>query len=728
MFNRRHFLKSGVGVATTLGATSLLPAWAQSASHGNMGHMHHSATEFDLHVSEFPVNINGRTGQAIGVNGTVPAPLIRFREGDDVTLRVHNMLDVDTSIHWHGLLVPFHMDGVPGVSFPGIRAGDTFTYRFSVPQNGTYWYHSHSGLQEQVGHYGPIIIDPAGADPVEYDREYVMVLSDWSFESPERIYEKLKTVSHTYNFQERTIPDFLEDANENGLSQTLSDRAMWGHMRMSPRDIADVTGSTYHFLINGHSTADNWNGVFNPGERVRLRIINASAMTIFNVRIPGLPMKVVQADGLHVQPVEVDEFQMGVAETYDVIIEPQDDQAYAFVAESIDRSGQAVATLGPRPGMRAQAPELRVIPTLTMRDMGMNHGSMGHDMSGMDHGSMDHSGHDMSGGMDHSAMGHDMGGMDHSAHMASAPEEAGDWPVERPDLEVGPGVVNINAMPLYRLNEPGLGLEDVPHRTLNYEMLRSLEPNSDTRLPDREIEIHLTSNMERYMWSFDGVRFADIREAIQMREGERVRVTLVNNTMMTHPIHLHGMFFDLVNGGGNHRPRKHTVNVKPAEKVSFDVSADHVGDWAFHCHLLYHMMAGMMQVVSVLPDAAGAARRDEQLRHMQHQGMDHSNHGQMDHSQHQGMDHSGHGQMDHSQHQGMDHSGHGQMDHSQHQGMDHSSHGQMDHSQHQGMDHSGHGQMDHSQHQGMDHSGHQMPAAEPEAAATQQHNHGGHHR
>ena len=375
-------------------------------------------------------------------------------------------------------------------------------------------------------------------------------------------------------------------------------------------------------------------------------------------------MKVVQADGLHVQPVEVDEFQMGVAETYDVIIEPQDDQAYAFVAESIDRSGQAVATLGPRPGMRAQAPELRAIPTLTMRDMGMNHGSMGHDMSGMDHGSMDHSGHDMSGGMDHSAMGHDMGGMDHSAHMASAPEATGDWPVERPELEVGPGVVNVNAMPLYRLNEPGLGLENVPHRTLNYEMLRSLEPNPDTRLPDREIEIHLTSNMERYMWSFDGVRFADIREAIQMREGERVRVTLVNNTMMTHPIHLHGMFFDLVNGGGNHRPRKHTVNVKPAEKVSFDVSADHVGDWAFHCHLLYHMMAGMMQVVSVLPDAAGAARRDEQLRHMQHQGMDHSSHGQMDHSQHQGMDHSGH----------------------------------------------------------------QMPAAEPEAAAPQQHNHGGHHR
>lgn len=707
MFNRRRVLGLGAGSALAFGAAGLLPAWARSSEHGNMGHDHASNTEFNLHVSEFPVSIDGKSGRAVGVNGTVPAPLIRFREGDEVSLRVHNMLDVDTSIHWHGLLVPFHMDGVPGVSFPGIKAGETFTYKFAVPQNGTYWYHSHSGLQEQRGHYGPIIIDPAHHDPVAYDREYVMVLSDWSFESPERIYQKLKTVSHTYNFQERTLPDFLEDANEHGLSQTLSDRAMWGNMRMSPRDIADVTGSTYHFLINGHSTADNWNGVFTPGERVRLRIINASAMSIFNVRIPGLPMTVVQADGLHVQPVEVDEFQMGVAETYDVIIEPQDDRAYAFVAESIDRSGQAVATFGPRPGMRAAAPEMRAVPTLTMRDMGMNHGAMGH--GDMDHGSMDHgatdttttdhSGHDMSGSMDHSQMQH--GSMDHSAmnhgdmnhdtmsdhsmHEASA--ETGDWPVERPHLERGPGVANINAMPLYRLDEPGLGLENVPHRTLNYEMLRSLEPNKDTRQPDREVEIHLTSNMERYMWSFDGVRFADIKSAIRFREGERVRVTLVNNTMMTHPIHLHGMFFDLVNEGGSHRPRKHTVNVKPAEKLCFDVSADHVGDWAFHCHMLYHMMAGMMQVVSVMPDSAGARRRDEQLRHLQHQGMDHSGHGETDQSNHQMMDH---GEMDHSMHQPDP-------------------------------------PMDHSQHGNMDHSGHDMHTPEPEAAPTRNDHHGGHH-
>ena len=597
MITRRKFLNYSSAGAALFGASGLLPAWAQSASAGNLGIPTLTGSEFDLHVSEFPVTIDGKRGIATGVNGTVPGPLLRFREGDDISIRVHNMLDVDTSIHWHGLLVPFYMDGVPGVSFPGIKARDTFEYKFSVPQNGTYWYHAHSGFQEQIGHYGPIIIDPHHHDPVSYDREYIMVLSDWSFESPERIYSKLKKVSHTYNFQERTVPDFLEDVGENGLSQTLSDRAMWGDMRMSPRDIADVTGATYHFLINGHATSDNWNGVFNPGERVRLRIINASAMTIFNVRIPGLPMTIVQADGLHTQPLEVDEFQMGVAETYDVIVEPKEAKAYGFVAESIDRSGQVVATLGPEPGMRAQAPELRMIPTLTMRDMGMMHeghgGHEGHDMGGDGAmkmpGGMDHTAHPPDHKMDHS--------MDHGAHSG----EPDSRPVEKPDLEKAPGVANINMMPVSRLDEPGLGLETVPHRVLRYSQLRSLDRNPDTRPPEREIEIHLTSNMERYMWSFDGVRFSEVTEAIQFHEGERVRVTLVNNTMMSHPIHLHGMFFELENGGGDHRPRKHTVTVKPAEKLSFDVSAEHVGDWAFHCHLLYHMAAGMMQVVSVLP-------------------------------------------------------------------------------------------------------------------------------
>jgi len=395
---------------------------------------------------------------------------------------------------------------------------------------------------------------------------------------------------------------------------------------MSPRDIADVTGSTYHYLINGHATADNWNGVFQPGERVRLRIINASAMTIFNVRLPGLPMTIVAADGLNVQPLEVDEFQMGVAETYDVIVQPAEDRAYAFVAESIDRSGQAVATFGPRPGMRAEAPALRAVPTLTMKDMGMDHGAMGHksmDMGSMDHGSMDmsamdHSGHGM---MDHGD--HDMNGMDmdHAAMMTEA-----NWPVEKKDIKRGPGVANVAMMPMSRLDEPGIGLEDVGHRVLRYSQLRSLHRNPDLRPPGREMEIHLTSNMERYMWSFDGVKFSEVTEPIVFHKGERVRVTLINDTMMPHPIHLHGMFFDLVNGGDDHCPRKHTVIVKPGEKLSFDVSAEHVGDWAFHCHLLYHMHAGMMQVVSILP-STDRMPMDHEI--MDHSAMGHDMHGEM---------------------------------------------------------------------------------------------------
>ncbi|MAN44664.1 MAG: copper-binding protein [Hyphomonas sp.] len=626
MLNRRQFMYGSAASGLLSGLGALLPAWARSASDGNHGLYPHTATEFDLTVGKFPVRIDGKPGEATGVNGTLPAPLIRFREGDEITLNVKNTLDVDTSIHWHGLLVPFQMDGVPGVTFPGIRSGETFTYKYAVPQSGTYWYHSHSGLQEQEGHYGPIIIDPKGADPVAYDREYVLVLSDWSFERAERIFAKLKKSSDTYNFQQRTLPDFLADARENGFGAAWSERAMWGAMRMSPRDIADVTGSTYHFLINGHSTQDNWNGIFRKGERVRLRIINASAMTIFNVRLPDLPMTIVAADGLNVQPLEVDEFQMGVAETYDVIISPPEDRAYAFVAESIDRSGQAVATFGPKAGMRAEAPALRPVPTLSMKDMGMDHAAMGHgDMthdamtedamvvgmagegmtsSTIDHSKMDHSAHGMPG--------HDMGDMAHKDMARS-----GGWPVESNPVKRGPGVSRVNMMPISRLDEPGLGLENVGHRVMRYSQLRSLDPNPDLRTPGREIEIHLTSNMERYMWSFDGVKFSEVTEPIVFHEGERLRVSLINSTMMPHPIHLHGMFFDLVNGGGDHCPRKHTVIVKPAEKVSFDVSADHVGDWAFHCHLLYHMHAGMMQVVSVLPS-------DDTSPMQKHESMDHS--------------------------------------------------------------------------------------------------------
>lgn len=597
---RRRVLKSGLNAGLLLGASSLLPfpAWALGADKGNMGLPTLTGTNFNLSVGKFPVMINGRKGNAVGVNGTVPAPLIRFREGDEITINVKNNLHMDTSIHWHGLLVPFHMDGVPGVSFPGIKPGETFQYKFAVPQNGTYWYHSHSSLQEQSGHYGPLIIDPKGTDPVTYDREYVLVLGDWTFTDPHRVFAKLKKNAKSLNFNQPTV------------SRPFGLGGMWGQMRMSPNDLADVTGETYTYLINGHSTADNFNMVFNPGERVRLRIINAAAMSIFNVRMPGLPMTVVQSDGLNVRPIETDEFQMGVAETYDVIVEPKEAKAYAFVAESIDRSGQVVATLSHKPGMRAQEPKLRAVRVLTMKDMGMDHSVMG----GMDHGSTNNMNDSSMGAMDHSGMNHDQ--MDHTtmnhgdmghASMAHGPNPHG--PSEQmvkveADIEVGPGVVNIADMPVNRLDEPGIGLENMPHRVLIYSQLRSFEPNKDTRKPEREVVVHLTSNMERYMWSFDGVKFSEVKESIKFYEGERVRLTMVNNTMMPHPVHLHGMFFDLVNGGGNHMPRKHTVIVKPGEKVSVDVSAEHIGDWAFHCHLIYHMHAGMMQVVSVVPKSA----------------------------------------------------------------------------------------------------------------------------
>ncbi len=606
--DRRKFLETCLVGPSLAAASCCLPAWARPSTQGNFGTPTQQASVFDLTVDRFPIKVNGRSTYAIGVNHTFPAPLLRFLEGKDITLNVHNRLSVDTSIHWHGLLVPFQMDGVPGVTFPGIKPGETFTYKFAVPQNGTYWYHSHSGLQEQEGHYGPIIIDPKGSDPTAYDREYVLVLGDWTFTDPHRLFAKLKKNAESLNYSQRTISDLAADASKRGLKNTLEDRAMWARMRMSPRDIADVSGATYTYVINGHSTADNWNGVFRPGERVRLRIINAAAMTLFNIRMPGLPMTIVQADGLNVQPIDVDEFQIGVAETYDVIIQPPNDNTYAFVAESIDRSGQVVASFATQPGRRSEVPALRSVPTLTMKDMGMDHG--GH------HAETPVSSHHGHHQMDHA-----------SHHTQQKHSQQENLPTEEADtLNRNAGVANIAENPTSRLHEPGIGLENVPHRVLSYADLRSLVENPDQRPPGREIVLHLTSNMKRYMWSFDGVKFSEVTKPIVFHEGERLRLTLINNTMMPHPIHLHGMFFDVVNGGGRHKPRKHTIVVKPAEKLSLDITAEHVGDWAFHCHLLYHMHAGMMQVVSVLPNqkdlGANDKSRDTQ-HHRHHHGMSH---------------------------------------------------------------------------------------------------------
>jgi CopA family copper-resistance protein len=666
VFTRRRFLESTIAGGVAASIPGLIPAWAKSASAGNKGIFEQAGNSFDLTVGHSAVSIGGRSGHAITINGTLPGPLLRFREDEELSLRVKNTLQEDTSIHWHGLLVPFYMDGVPGVSFPGIKPDETFEYKFALPQSGTYWYHSHSGLQEQSGHYGPLIIDPAGPDPVQYDREYVLVLSDWLFQHPHKVFAKLKKSNEVYNFQERTVGDFIDDAGDMGLGGVIKDRAMWAQMRMSATDISDVTSAVYTYLINGHSTADNWSAIFDVGERVRLRIINASAMTIFNFRIPGLPMTVVAADGINVQPVETDEFQIGVAETYDVIVQPKRERAFPIVAEAIDRYGQVVATLAPEPDMRATTPLLRERPILTHKDMGMaamGHGSMG----GMDHGSMGH-GAGKAASMDHGAMDHgSMADMESptapKAEMASmtgmsgmSHDMSGDAMQEH-NHKTGFGVDNVAMAPTNRLNEPGLGLEDVPHRALTYTQLKSLEPNPDKRKPGRELEIHLTGNMERYMWSFDGVKFSHVVDPIVFHEGERLRVTLVNDTMMTHPIHLHGMFFDLVVDEGDHKPRKHTVNVKPGDKLSFDVTADHVGDWAFHCHLLFHMHAGMMQVVSVRPRMA-------MNEHDDHKAMDHDSkdHGDGDH---QSMDQkkikhdaSDHGSMGHESgdDNGMDHS------------------------------------------------------------------------
>lgn len=572
MLTRRRFLhgSSAAGAAAAFAPAALLPGWAHGQGIADTG----PQTEFDLTIAETPFTVEGRRGLATTINGGVPGPLLRWREGDEVTLRVANALSEDTSLHWHGILLPNAMDGVPGVTFAGIGPGQTFEYRFPVRQSGAYWYHSHSGFQEQAGVYGPIVIDPAGPDPVAYDREHVIVLSDWSFMAPERIFGALKKQSDYFNFQKPTLFG----------REDVPDRAMWARMRMNPSDLADVNGSTYTFLINGQGPESNWTGLFAPGERVRLRVINASAMTIFDVRIPGLKMTVVAADGIDVKPVDTDEFRISVAETYDVIVTPGDG-AYTVFAEALDRSGFARGTLAPAAGMAVAVPALRPRPLRSMADMGMDHGAM-------DHAAMEPAA--MAGdAMDHSTM-------DHGA--AVAPVVATGFQPQAHAHRMGPGVDAVPDMTANRLHEPGVGLGEDGWSVLTYAQLESAAPNRDARAPERELELHLTGNMERFVWGFDGERFIDVRDPIPWRLGERLRLTLVNDSMMEHPIHLHGMFMELENGAAN-RPLKHTINVKPAERLSLLVTADEPGDWAFHCHLLYHMGAGMMRVVRVAPSA-----------------------------------------------------------------------------------------------------------------------------
>jgi FtsP/CotA-like multicopper oxidase with cupredoxin domain len=549
--SRRTFVKGLAtgGALAGLGALDLR-AFAAQANQQVL-----SGTSFDLSIDDVPVNFTGASRVAQAINGSIPGPLLRWREGDTVTLRVANRLAADdTSIHWHGLILPSEMDGVPGLSFHGIRPGETYTYRFDVRQSGTFWYHSHSGFQEQRGVYGPIVIEPRGDDPIAADRDHVILLSDWTDEHVERVFAKLKKQSNYYNYNKRTLADLFRDIRQQGLGPALSERSMWGVMRMNPTDIADVTGATYTHLMNGVTPAGNWTGLFKPGERVRLRFINGSAMTYFDVRIPGLKMTVVASDGMPVHPVTIDEFRIATAETFDVIVEPSGQDAFTIFAQAMDRTAFAAGTLAVRGGLRAPVPALDARATLSMSDMG--------------HG--DHAGHNM----------------------------AGMTPPAHPATEDNPLVDMQGSMAMSRLDDPGIGLRGNGRRVLTYSDLGSTFADPDGREPGRTLELHLTGHMEKFAWSFDGVKFSDA-EPLRFAYGERLRIVLVNDTMMTHPIHLHGMWSDLENDAGDFMVRKHTIDMPPGTRRTYRVRADALGRWAYHCHLLFHMEAGMFREVRV---------------------------------------------------------------------------------------------------------------------------------
>ncbi|MEH6455506.1 MAG: copper resistance system multicopper oxidase [Cocleimonas sp.] len=564
--NRRRFVQglSSGGVLASLGLMSNNVLAAKQSTH-EVAIL--DGPVFDLTIEEVMVNFTGKTRVATAINGSIPAPTLRMREGDDIVLRVTNKMAVTSSIHWHGLILPNNMDGVPGLSFDGIAPGETYVYKFKAVQNGTYWYHSHSGFQEQTGMYGSIVIEPRN-NVARFDRDYVVLLSDWTDEKPENVYAKLKKMSHYYNTRERTLSDFTKEVKQMGLGNAKKSRDMWNQMRMSDRDISDVTGMTYTFLTNGKTPNEGWTGSFKAGERVRLRFINAAAMTFFDVRIPGVKMEVIATDGQYIKPVlGIDEFRIGVAETYDVIVQPTHG-SHAIFAQTIDRSGYAFGTLTSN-GQKAKAPAMDIAPILTHTDMGM-------DMGGMDMSDP------AMAGMDHSAMGHDMGSME----------------AVKPRVQVAQGVQTdmMATAPQTRLNDPGVGLRNNGRRVLTYADLRNYYPTIDKRSPNREIELHLTGNMSRYMWSINGVKFQDAKP-IGLKFGERVRFTLINDTMMNHPIHLHGMWSELESGDDNYLPRKHTIVNQPGAKVSYLVTADAKGQWAFHCHLIYHMKSMFRRVI-----------------------------------------------------------------------------------------------------------------------------------
>jgi CopA family copper-resistance protein len=648
--SRRDFIRA-LAIGGTISAVGPLYGWPALADDAPRAPAILTGTHFDLTIDSLPVNFTSHRAFATAVNGSVPGPTLRWREGDTVTLAVTNRMKKPTSIHWHGVRVPADMDGVPGLSYGGIEPGRTFVYQFPVKQSGTYWYHSHTRFEEQTGLLGAVVIEPNDGDPIEFDREYVVMLTDWTDTNPETVFSNLKEESEYYNFHQRTAATFFSDVKKEGFGRTVSDRLMWARMNMTPTDFADVSGATYTYLLNGNPSHANWTVLFKLGEKIRLRFINGSSMTFFDVRIPGLPMTVVQADGNDVEPVVVDEFRMGVAETYDVIVEPKDNAAYTIFAQSMDRSGYARGTLTPREGMAAEVPPMDPRPLRTMVDMGM--GKMGDmNMAGMD-GMTEKDMKGMPGmGMGEPPTGataksnarsemdmQNMPGMNMSGgHAISPSQEAGMknippmkvgnnegtvpfpqpgpgvTPVMAPlaagyrqtklepsnpvHMHLGPEVDMLPANITERLNDPGDGLNNIGRRVLTYADLRARYQGTDGRPPTREIELHLSGNMQRYIWGFNGEEFSQSKP-IELKLGERIRIVLVNDTMMEHPIHLHGLWSELENGHGAFNPYKHTVIVKPSERVSYLVSVDTPGKWAYHCHLLYHMEAGMFRTVVV---------------------------------------------------------------------------------------------------------------------------------
>ena len=579
--NRRTFVK-GV-LATSIIASIPINLSANSKISTRKKTIELSGNTFNLSIEKIAVNVTGNPSIAKTVNGMLSGPTLRWKEGDTVTINVTNNLNEDTSIHWHGIILPASMDGVPGFSnFNGIKPGETFTYKFPILQSGTYWYHSHSGFQEQEGVFGAIIIEPKIKDPYEYDREYVISLSDWSDEKPSSVYRKIKLSSSYYNFKQRTVGDFIDEVKEKGFFEAFSERKMWNEMKMTDRDISDVSGYTYTYLMNGENPATGFKALFKNGEKIRLRFINSAAMTFFDVRIPGLKMTVVAADGNNIQPVTVDEFRIGVAETYDVIVEPEVNKAYSIFAQSIDRSGYALGALTFDEKVIAQTPQMDAFPILTHADMGMggtSDNNSEHDMSTME---------TQKPTMNHSMMGHDMSTMNSN--------QKKEIPITKLEESTGVQVDAVAMNPQYRLDDPGVGLRDNGRRVLTYADLKSLTPTTNDKYPDREIILRLTGNMERYMWSINGITYKDAKP-LEFKYGERLRITYINDTMMNHPMHLHGMWSDLETGDDNYLPRKHTIVVQPGSKISFRVNVDAKGSWAYHCHLLYHMTDMFRKVI-----------------------------------------------------------------------------------------------------------------------------------